>query len=59
MDVSAAQTVTARTRSAIVLVDGRSGDRTVLWDRDPALAMRPADVASDVWTQCARAARRL
>jgi sulfofructose kinase len=50
VDVSAAQTVAARTRFAIVLVDGRSGDRTVLWDRDPALAMRPADVASDVWT---------
>jgi sugar/nucleoside kinase (ribokinase family) len=25
----------------MVLVDGRSGDRTVLWDRDPALATDP------------------
>ena len=50
VDVSAAQTVAARTRFAIVLVDGRTGDRTVLWDRDPALALRPADVAGDVWT---------
>jgi sulfofructose kinase len=49
VDVSAAQTVAARTRFAIVLVDGRTGDRTVLWDRDPALALRPGDVADDVW----------
>jgi sulfofructose kinase len=49
VDISAAQTVTARTRFAIVLVDGRTGDRTVLWDRDPALALRPGDVADDVW----------
>src|SRR4029453_10165869 len=50
VDVSAAQTVAARTRFAIVLVDHRTGDRTVLWDRDPALSVRPADVAPDVWT---------
>lgn len=50
VDVSAAQTVPARTRFAIVLVDHRTGDRTVLWDRDPGLALRPADVAADVWT---------
>ena len=49
VDTSAAQTVVARTRSAIVLVDGRSGDRTVLWDRDPALAVRPGDIADEVW----------
>lgn len=29
----------ARNRFAIVIVDARSGDRSVLWDRDPALAM--------------------
>ena len=50
VDVAAAQTVEARTRFAIVLVDHRTGDRTVLWDRDPGLAIRPADVATDVWT---------
>jgi sulfofructose kinase len=49
VDISAAQTVAARTRFALVLVDGRTGDRTVLWDRDPALALRPGDVADDVW----------
>ena len=54
VDVSATQTVAARTRFAIVLVDGRTGDRTVLWDRDPALALRPGDVADEVW-QSARA----
>ena len=59
VDVSAAQTVAARTRFAIVLVDHRTGDRTVLWDRDPALAIRPADVAADVWTSARVAARRL
>lgn len=50
VDVSAAQIVDARTRSAIVLVDGRNGDRTVLWDRDPGLAIRPGDVADEVWS---------
>ena len=49
VDTTAAQTVDARTRSAIVLVDGPTGDRTVLWDRDPALALRAGDVADDVW----------
>jgi sugar/nucleoside kinase (ribokinase family) len=49
VDISAAQTVAARTRSAIVLVDGRTGDRTVLWDRDPALAIKAGDVDEAVW----------
>jgi len=38
-------------RHAVILVDERTGDRTVLWERDPALALRahevpPAVVAS-------------
>jgi sulfofructose kinase len=49
VDITAAQTVAARTRSAIVLVDGRTGDRTVLWDRDPALALKAGDVDDEVW----------
>ena len=49
VDVSASKAVEARTRTAIVLVDSRTGDRTVLWDRDPALAIRPGDVEPDVW----------
>jgi sulfofructose kinase len=50
VDTSAAQTIPARTRSAIVLVDERTGDRTVLWDRDPALALRAGDVGDEAWT---------
>jgi sulfofructose kinase len=49
VDVSAAQVIDGPTRFAMVLVDGRSGDRTVLWDRAPALALRPGDTAQDVW----------
>ena len=36
----------ARTRSATVLVDARSGERTILGFRDPRLALAPADLAS-------------
>ena len=32
----------ARTRFAMILVDGRTGDRTVLWDRDARLALTRA-----------------
>ncbi len=34
----------ARTQLAVILVDRASGERTVLWHRDPALALRPSDV---------------
>lgn len=34
----------AATRFAIILVDARTGDRTVLWDRDPRLASTPETV---------------
>ena len=38
VDVSASRTVAgAPNRFAVILVDARSGERTVLWDRDPAL----------------------
>lgn len=49
VDVSCVQTVDAPTRFALVLVDRRTGDRTVLWDRDPALAIRPGDVDPSAW----------
>jgi sulfofructose kinase len=43
VDISAARTVPGATNQfAIVLVDARTGERTVLWDRDPALQMNPA-----------------
>jgi sugar/nucleoside kinase (ribokinase family) len=45
VDVSAAEVVAgAQTRFAMIIVDGRTGDRTVLWDRDPRLALSAADV---------------
>ena len=46
VDISAARTVAGATNQfAVVLVDARSGERTVLWDRHPALSMEAADVA--------------
>jgi sulfofructose kinase len=40
VDVSAARTVAGATNQfAVILVDARTGERTVLWDRDPELAM--------------------
>jgi sulfofructose kinase len=51
VDVSAARIVPGATNQfAVILVDGRSGDRTVLWDRDPALIMDPADVPKNAVT---------
>jgi sulfofructose kinase len=45
VDTSAARTVAGATNQfAVILVDARSGDRTVLWDRHPALTVEPADV---------------
>jgi len=34
----------AASRSAIVIVDQQSGDRTVLWEQDPRLILEPGDV---------------
>src|SRR5580704_15630365 len=40
VEISASRTVPgAANQFAVFLVDRRSGNRTVLWDRDPALAM--------------------
>lgn len=45
VDISAAWTVPGATNQfAVVLVDARSGDRTVLWDRHPGLTIDPARV---------------
>src|SRR5579884_3643686 len=45
VDITGARTVAGATNEfAVILVDARSGDRTVLWDRDPALTMSAADV---------------
>ena len=37
----------ATNQFAIVLVDRRSGDRTVLWDRHPALTLEPTEVSRE------------
>ena len=45
VDTSAARVVSGATNQfAVILVDARSGERTVLWDRHPALSMEPGDV---------------
>lgn len=41
-------------QSAFILVDEESGERTVLWKRDPAIALRPADLRRK-WIRGARA----
>jgi sulfofructose kinase len=56
VDLSAAEVVPdAHTRFAMILVDGRTGDRTVLWDRDSRLAL----TADDVPAAAVRSARVL
>jgi len=48
VDISASRTVEGATNQfAVILVDARSGERTVLWDRHPALNMQPGDVPED------------
>jgi sulfofructose kinase len=45
VDISASRTVGGATNQfAVILVDASSGERTVLWDRHPALNMQPCDV---------------
>src|SRR5271170_593219 len=39
---------------SFILVDQPSGERTVLWKRDPAIALRPGDLERD-WISAARA----
>jgi len=51
VDISGSRTIGGATNQfAIVLVDARSGERTVLWDRHPALTIDPADVPRAVVT---------
>src|SRR5262249_46465442 len=46
VDLSASRTVVgAINQFAIILVDARSGERTVLWDRPPELSMDPAQIS--------------
>lgn len=51
VDVSAAVTVAGATNQfAVIVVDARSGERTIMWDRHPGLAMTRADVPADAVT---------
>jgi sulfofructose kinase len=51
VDISAARVVRGATNQfAIILVDARSGKRTVLWDRDPALSTDPAMISQEAVT---------
>jgi sugar/nucleoside kinase (ribokinase family) len=51
VDISAARTVAEATNQfAVILVDARSGERTVLWDRHPALTWDPVDVPKSAVT---------
>jgi sulfofructose kinase len=47
VDVSAARVVRGATNQrAVVIVDAATGDRTVLWDRDPALSTPPEQISA-------------
>ena len=48
VDTSRAIVRYAPNRHAVILVDERTGERTVVWQRDPALALQPADVTADM-----------
>jgi sulfofructose kinase len=51
VDISASETMPGATNQfAIILVDARTGERTVLWDRHPSLNMEPADVPREAVT---------
>jgi sulfofructose kinase len=51
VDVTAARTVPGATNQfAVIIVDARTGERTVLWDRHPDLSMTPEDVPYDAVT---------
>lgn len=48
VDVAYARTVPgAASQFAVILVDGRSGERTILWERPAALRIRPEDLPYD------------
>jgi sulfofructose kinase len=48
VDISGVKRVAdAPTQIAVILVERASGERTVLWQRDPRLQLRPADLSRD------------
>ena len=51
VDVAACRSVPGTTNQfAIILVDARTGARTILWDRHPGLTLSPAEVPQDAVT---------
>lgn len=50
IDLSGSRTVAGTNQFAIILVDARSGERTVLWDRHPALSLDATAVRADAVT---------
>jgi sulfofructose kinase len=50
VDTAAAQIRDAPNRYAVILVDGGTGDRTVLWQRHQALALEAGDIDASVVT---------
>jgi sugar/nucleoside kinase (ribokinase family) len=42
----------ATNQFAVIIVDARSGDRTVMWDRHPGLTMAPEDVPEEAVRSC-------
>jgi sulfofructose kinase len=44
IDLSPSPVRRAANRYAVILVDERTGERTVLWERDPQLALRPEEI---------------
>ena len=50
VDTSHAHVRYAPNRHAVILVDDRTGDRTVVWQRDSSLALRPGDLSHEAMT---------
>ena len=48
VDTAHALTRDVPNRCAVILIDDRTGERSVLWERDPALVLRPDDLPLDV-----------
>jgi sulfofructose kinase len=47
VDASGVVTREGRNQFAVIVIDGETGERAVLWDRDPSLALRDDDVPLD------------
>ncbi|MBI2834620.1 MAG: hypothetical protein HYX76_09380 [Acidobacteria bacterium] len=51
VDISAASTIKGATNQfAIILVEERTGNRTIMFDRDPSLTIEPSDVSPNAVT---------